>query len=172
MLGENVLHKQILGEKPEPTVEDKYGVHFQYRDLCSRLMEVKVEREKKIRKTKSIPKFKASLVVNTNPDVLTERTNYTINTVKNRRTLSGTKSKPVLKEKTVKKSASPYKNDQMKTKILLVNENKKRVVKRNKSGIENKMMETLNLTKKVSLTKISRPSVLKKLKTQNGDKIK
>lgn len=41
MLGENNLHKTLLaGHQREPTVDNRYGVHFEFKDLYSRLLEV------------------------------------------------------------------------------------------------------------------------------------
>ena len=47
MLGSN-LHNQLLAAyQPKPTVDDKYGVHFEYSDLYTRLEKVKAERDGK-----------------------------------------------------------------------------------------------------------------------------
>jgi hypothetical protein len=49
MLFQNKLHTKILENfQPKPTVEDKYGVHFNYRDLCDRLLEVQASRSQKV----------------------------------------------------------------------------------------------------------------------------
>ena len=49
MLYQNKLHTRILENfQPKPTVDDKYGVHFEYKDLFDRLLEVKASRRKKI----------------------------------------------------------------------------------------------------------------------------
>lgn len=39
------LYKRLIKDH-EPTVEDKYGVHFEYDDLCSRLLQVKHSQSK------------------------------------------------------------------------------------------------------------------------------
>lgn len=39
------LYKRLI-EEPKPTVEDKYGVHFEYGDLYSRLLQVKQSQSK------------------------------------------------------------------------------------------------------------------------------
>ncbi|CAG9319967.1 unnamed protein product [Blepharisma stoltei] len=41
MLGDNNFHKNLLVPcKHEPTVDNRYGVHFEFNDLCNRLLEV------------------------------------------------------------------------------------------------------------------------------------
>mmetsp|Transcript_29584 Transcript_29584/g.52828 ORF Transcript_29584/g.52828 Transcript_29584/m.52828 type:complete len:150 (-) Transcript_29584:456-905(-) len=39
------LYKRLI-EEPKPTVEDKYGVHFEYDDLYARLLQVKQSQTK------------------------------------------------------------------------------------------------------------------------------
>ncbi|CAG9335643.1 unnamed protein product [Blepharisma stoltei] len=100
MLNDNELHMQVLaGFQREPTVTDKYGVHFEYQDLFSRLMEVKIERESKAKaldRRRSVPKnsqYNRSQHLNSmQTQPLTERIMYTeISQPKKRKPSTNTK---------------------------------------------------------------------------------
>ncbi|CAG9318298.1 unnamed protein product [Blepharisma stoltei] len=173
MLGDNGLYKQILGEHPQPTVEDKYGVHFEYHDLCSRLMEVKLERENKPshRKKSSSKISNLKNVLEADGDapneILTERTNFTENCkpTKKRRSLSNTKSKSHLgTQESNKKSISPFnkKTPTYATKTIC---SKNKTVTRTKSAVDKNFIDRLAGTKKVSVTKPNRPLLMKKQKS-------
>ncbi|CAG9309922.1 unnamed protein product [Blepharisma stoltei] len=152
MLNDATLHKQILaGFQREPTVDDKYGVHFKYEDLFSRLMAVKIEREGKAKaliRRRSLPKqarynkyFDLDIKQN---EALTERTvHQELNHQKNRKSLASLKY-GILQQKqqeNVKRSLSPYRqpdNANLDARNRPKNPYEKRIKSRAKSSIEQK----------------------------------
>lgn len=160
MLSETGMHKQILaGFQREPTVEDKYGVHFKYQDLFSRLMTVKIEREgkaKALTRRKSTPKNCSKMEayvdsIQGQSDALTERTARIENlNPKNRKSMGNLKiNLPNKKNNAVKRSLSPLKSDLVylsKEQLERVRTaNRKNIMTRAKSTIDKRDRNTLGV---------------------------